>query len=404
MILAASTTVATAGDVWPQFRGPDGQGHVDAPNLPTTWSEDEHVTWKTEIPGKGWSSPVVWDNQIWMTSATDEGRSLRAVCVDRPSGEFLHNVEVFHCDEPLAINPKNSHASPTPVVEAGRLYVNYGTLGTACLDTANAEVLWTNEQMLLDHKEGPGSSPILYGDLLLINCDGIDVQYVNALDKRSGEIVWQTWRSQPMDENPDFCKAYSTPLVINSGGRDQLISVGAHWVYSYDPATGNENWMAGFNGFSNVPRPVYDGERLFICTGFMKPQLLAIRPDGAGNVTETYVVWAAQRQVPNNPSPIIVDRLLFMASDRGVATCLDAASGQEQWVERLEGNFSASPIHAGGRLYFPNEQGQTFVVAAAPAFELLATNELDEGHMASFAVTGDTLFVRTRTHLYRIEN
>ena len=339
-----------------------------------------------------------------MTTATDEGRSLRAICVDRPSGKLVHNVEVFHHDEPLEINPKNSHASPTPVIEAGRLYVNYGTLGTACLDTATAEIVWTNEEMLLDHKEGPGSSPILYGNLLLINCDGLDVQYVNALDKRSGEIVWQTWRSQPMDDNPDFCKAYSTPLVINSGGRDQLISVGAHWVYSYDLADGAENWMVGFRGFSNVPRPVFDGQRVFICTGFMKPQLLAIRPDGSGNVTDTHVEWDAKRQVPNNPSPVIVDDLIFMASDRGVATCLDTTTGEEHWVERLEGNFSASPLHANGRLYFPNEQGQTFVVAADSNFELLATNTLDDGHMASFAVTGDTLFVRTRSHLYRIED
>jgi outer membrane protein assembly factor BamB len=404
LMLTHSTTVAEAGDVWPQFRGPGGQGHADAAKLPINWSEDEHVTWKTEIPGKGWSSPVIWGDQIWMTTASDEGRLLRAVCVDRRSGQIVHNVEVFAHDEPLQINPKNSHASPTPVVEAGRLYVDYGTQRTACLDTATAEVLWTNEQMLLDHKEGPGSSPIVYGNLLLINCDGTDVQYVIALDKRSGESVWQTWRSQPMAENPDFCKAYSTPLVIHSGGRDQLISVGAHWVYSYDPTTGKENWMAGFNGFSIVPRPVFDDQRIFICTGFMKPQLLAIRPDGEGDVTETHVQWNANRQVPNNPSPIIVDGLIFMASDRGVATCLDATTGQEHWVERLEGNFSASPIHADGRLYFPNEQGQTFVVAAESEFELLATNELDAGHMASFAVTGDTLFVRTRTHLYRIEN
>ncbi len=396
-------SVAVAADVWPQFRGPDGQGHVDAPQLPVTWSEDEHVTWKTAIPGKGWSSPVIWGDQIWMTTATDEGRSLRAICVDRRNGEIAHDVEVFRHDEPLEINPKNSHASPTPVIEAGRLYVNYGTLGTACLDTTTAEIVWTNEKMLLDHKEGPGSSPILYGDLLLINCDGLDVQYVNALDKRTGTSVWQAWRSQPMDDNPDFCKAYSTPLVINSGGRDQLISVGAHWVYSYDLADGAENWMVGFSGFSNVPRPVYDGERVFICTGFMKPQLLAIRPDGSGNVTETHVDWSAKRQVPNNPSPIIVGDLIFMASDRGVATCLDTTSGDEHWVERLEGNFSASPLYANGRLYFPNEQGQTFVVVADSAFELLATNTLDSGHMASFAVTGDTLFVRTRTHLYRIE-
>ncbi|MEZ6072024.1 MAG: PQQ-binding-like beta-propeller repeat protein [Pirellulales bacterium] len=411
VVLAGSAVVVLAGGApavaqsnWPQFRGPDGQGHADAAQLPVTWSEDEHVTWKTPIPGTGWSSPVIWDGQIWMTTATDEGRSLRAVCVDSQSGEVLHDVEVFHHDEVMLINPKNSYASPTPVIEAGRLYVNYGTLGTACLDTARGEVFWRNEKLLLDHKEGPGSSPILYGNLLLIHCDGIDVQYVIALDKQTGETVWQTWRSQPMDDNPDFCKAYSTPLVINVGGRDQLISVGAHWVYSYDPATGQENWMAGFRGFSNVPRPVYDGEHVYVCTGFMKPQLLAIRPDGAGDVTESHVDWNAARQVPNNPSPILVDGMIFMASDRGVATCLDAATGEEHWVERLEGNFSASPIYASGRLYFPNEQGQTFVVAAAPEFELLATNTLDDGHMASFAVTGDALIVRTRSHLYRIED
>jgi outer membrane protein assembly factor BamB len=280
-----------AGESWPQFRGPDGQGHADAVGLPVTWSDDENVTWKTAIAGRGWSSPVVDGDRIWLTTALDDGRSLHALCIDRASGRIVHDEHVFNIDEPAKINAKNSYASPTPVIEGDRVWVHFGTYGTACLDSRSGKILWTNNELKLDHKEGPGSSPILVGNLLVVNCDGMDVQYVVALDKRTGSIVWKAERSGRKNADPDLRKAYSTPLAIDVAGRKQIVSVGADRASAYDAATGAELWYVDFEGFSNVPRPLFAGGLVILDTGYMKPQLWAIRPDGAGDVTESHIVW-----------------------------------------------------------------------------------------------------------------
>ncbi|QDU39318.1 putative methyltransferase YcgJ [Maioricimonas rarisocia] len=392
-------------DAWPQFRGPGGQGHVSSPKIPLEFGETENLTWKTAIPGTGWSSPVVLDNQIWMTTALDEGRSLRAVCVDRNDGRILHDVEVFTPEDPCPINTKNSHASPSPVVEPGRVYLHFGTMGTACLDTKTGEILWTNESLILDHKEGPGSSPVLYENLLIVTCDGMDVQYVTALDTATGQPVWKSERSAPLHDRPDFCKAYATPLIVQVDGKDQLISPGAHQVHGYDPATGAELWHVRYFGFSNVPRPLYDteSERIFLCTGYLKPQLWAIDPHGKGNVTDTNVLWKAEGQVPGRPSPILVNGRIYFVHDRGVATCVDAETGEVVWRDRMGGNYSASPIAVGDRIYFSSEEGKVTVIEATDEYRVLAENQLDAALMASPAVAGSSLFLRTTTHLYRFD-
>lgn len=392
-----------AGESWRQFRGPDGQGHTDARGLPTEWSETENIAWKTAIDGRGWSSPVIDGTRIWLTTALDGGHSLRAVCVDRNKGSIIHDVNVFDVDAPAKVNAKNSYASPTPVMEGNRLWVHYGTYGTACLDSGTGKVLWTNRELKLDHQEGPGSSPILYKNLLIVHCDGIDVQYIVALDKQSGRPVWKTERSAPDHPEPDQRKAYSTPLVIDVAGRKELISVGAQRVYAYDPDTGSEIWHAQFDGFSNVPRPLYADGLVIIATGYMKPQLLALRPDGHGNVTDTHVAWRSTGQVPANPSPIIVGKELFMVSDAGVLSCLDVATGKERFKSRIGGNFSASPIAAAGHVYFFSEDGETIVIEAAAKLKEITRNKLNGRIMASPAVAGRAIYLRTDTHLYRIE-
>ncbi|MEW4529782.1 PQQ-binding-like beta-propeller repeat protein [Maioricimonas sp. JC845] len=396
---------ASIDDAWPQFRGPDGQGHVSSDNIPLEFGESENLTWKTAIPGTGWSSPVVLGDQIWMTTALDDGHSLRAVCVSRDDGSILHDVEVFTPAAPCPINTKNSHASPTPVVEPGRVYVHFGTMGTACLDTETGKILWKNESLVLDHKEGPGSSPVLYGDLLIVTCDGMDVQYVTALNKATGEPVWKTERSAPLHNRPDFCKAYATPLIVSIDGKDQLISPGAHQVHGYDPATGDELWHVRYFGFSNVPRPLFDSEseRIYLCTGYLKPQLWAIDPHGEGNVSDTNVLWKVDKQVPGRPSPILVDGRIYFVHERGVATCVDAETGEIVWRDRMGGNYSASPIAVGNRIYFSSEEGKVTVIEATDEYRILAENQLDAALMASPAVAGDSLFLRTATHLYRFD-
>lgn len=402
-VFVASACSASAEEEWPQFRGPTGQGISTAHDLPTTFDDQQNVAWKVAIEGTGWSSPVIDDDRIWLTTSLDEGHSLKAICVDRDSGEIVHDVEVFAPAEPPKINAKNSYASPTPVLCNGRVFVNYGTLGTACLDATTGEVLWRNTEVQLDHKEGPGSSPVMFEDLIIVNCDGMDVQYVVAYRQSDGKIAWQSTRPEPLDPNPDFRKAYCTPLLVETDAGPQLISPGASRVISYNPRTGKMLWQVDYKGFSNVPRPVWGEGLVYVCTGFMKPQLLAIRPDGQGNVTDSHVDWNFTAGVPNNPSPLLVDGRLYMVSDAGVASCLDATTGKLLWKERLGGNYSASPLWADGRIYVGSEDGSLSVIAPGDTFQRLAVNQLEGRIMASPAAVGRELYIRTDTALYRFE-
>lgn len=403
LLAGLSHASSAAAETWPQFRGVDGQGHAESSIAPLTWSESEHIKWKTPLPGLGWSSPVLDERHIWMTAAFEEGRSLHALCVDRNSGSLLSDIEVFRTDEPLHVNPKNSHASPTSVLDQGKLYVHFGSDGTACLDTASGEVLWRNQDLKVDHKEGPGSSPMIHGDRLFVNCDGTDLQYVAALDKHTGEILWRSTRLGEHNPEGDLCKAYSTPLVIQVGDQEQLISVGADRTAAYDLATGEEIWHVVYKGFSNVPRPIVGHGLVYIATGFMSPQLWAIRPDGTGDVTDSHVVWREPRQIPANPSPVLVGDAVYFVGDKGVISALDAHTGATLFRERLGGNYSASPVAVADRVYFFSETGVTSVVAAKSEFELLAKNELDGRIMATPAFVDGAIYLRTDTHLYRIE-
>ncbi|HYU78545.1 MAG TPA: PQQ-binding-like beta-propeller repeat protein [Vicinamibacterales bacterium] len=381
---------------WPQFRGPTGQGHATASSLPIEWGESRNVVWKTAVPGLGWSSPVIGGGRVWLTSATgDRDISLRALAFDVDTGREAVNVEVFRIKSPREINPKNSWASPTPVLEGDRVYVHFGADGTAAL-TSTGEIVWRTK-FPYESQHGAGGSPIVYNDLLIFSCDGSDAAFVVALDKNTGKVRWKTNRRYPADQ------AYTTPLAISVAGRDQVVSIGAFRVGSYDPATGKEIWRASYaDGFSNVPRPVYGHGLVYIATGFQEPSLLAVKPDGTGDVTRTHIAWELRRGAPLTPSPILVADELYVLNDGGILSCLDAQSGTIRWQQRLGGTYSASPIFADGRLYFSSEQGTTTVIVPGREFRRVATNTLDGAILASIGVANGSLFVRTDTHLYRI--
>ena len=328
-----------------------------------------------------------------------------AVCIDRASGKIVHDVKVFDTEKPEHVATSNSYASPTPVIEAGRLYVHYGTYGTACLDTVSGKVLWTRRDLNCDHHEGPGSSPMLWGDLLIFNVDGRDVQYVVALDKATGKTAWKTNRSIDYGPYPENTrKAFSTPIVIESGGRVQLVSAGAKAMMGYDPASGEELWKVRYNGWSVTPRPVFGQGLVFVITDYERPELWAVRPGGSGDLTAGNVVWKMTKAVPSRPSLLLIDDLLYMVSSVGMVSCVEAKSGRLIWQERLGGAYSASPIYADGRIYFFNHEGTATVVQPGRKYAVLAVNKLDgEDFMASPAVAGKALFLRTRTDLYRIE-
>ena len=388
-------SVAAPAENWTEFRGPTGQGHSRERGLPLTWSETENVAWKVPIPGRGWSSPVLVDDQIWLTTALDDGRSLRALCLIRDTGRIVHNVEVFRLADPGPVHQKNSHASPTPIIDGDRIYLHFGSHGTACI-TRSGQIVWKTQELKYYHRHGPGGSPVVYGDLLIVSCDGYDIQFVVALDKRTGKIRWKSPRKG--------YQAYTTPLTIQVQGKDQLISPGAHRAISYEPLTGKEIWSVRYgDGYSNVPRPVYGQGLVFICSGFEQAVLLAVRPDGQGDVTDSHVAWSLKRAVPLTPSPLLVGDELYLVSDNGIASCLDAKTGKTHWQQRLGGNHAASPIFAEGRIYFLNEEGESIVIEPGREFKKLATNQLDGHTLASMAVSGKAIFIRSASHLYRLQ-
>ena len=404
LVTALPAAAALGADTWPEFRGPTGDGHAQAAGLPTRWSETENVRWKTPIHDKGWSSPVVWGDQVWMTTATADGTHLYAIAVDRQTGKVLHDIKLFDVDTPGFAPPQNSYASPTPAIEAGRVYVHFGTYGTACLDTATGKTLWSRRDLPCNHWRGPASSPILYGDLLILTFDGYDYQYVVALDKATGKTVWKKDRDIKYGtDNGDLKKAFGTPTVIQVDGKPELISPAAAATTAYDPRTGQELWQVYHGGMNAAERPVYGEGRVFLTSGDGGLNLIAVRPDGSGDVTHTHIDWRASKGVPNRSSPILVGDLLYMANGAGVATCLEAKTGSPVWQQRLGGQFWASPIYADGHLYSANDEGDTFVLEPGRVCKVLATNRLDDGCMASPAAVGKSLFLRTKTHLYCLE-
>ena len=419
-----------AQNEWPQFRGPDGQGHSDATGLPVTWSETENVVWKTAIPGEGHSSPVISDNQIWLTTAviaelTEEEQkermaslknsrglqlagalSLYAVMIERDSGRLIHQIKLFEVPEPEPKHSLNSYASPTAVIAGDLVFFHFGTYGTACIHRSTAEIVWKNDDFHIDHQNGPGSSPAVWQDKLIIHFDGTDHQFIAAFDCATGKVAWKTDRSGEMDPTPELQKAYGTPLILETTDYPMVISPAANWVYGYDARDGKEVWKAGYGklGFSTVPRPVLFGNTAYIATSYMQSRLLAVQVDGTGDVTETHIKWMSDRQIPQKPSLIVMDDRLYFVSDKGIVRCVDATTGEEHWFERLSGDYSASPLAAEGRIYFFGQDGTATVLADSREHKELAVNKLNEGFMASPAVAGKAMFLRTDKHLYRIEN
>jgi len=407
---------------WPEFRGPWGNGHAAAPGdtkpvgLPLHWSETNNVRWKTEIPHRGWSTPVVLGGQVWVTTATDDGHDFFALGLDAETGQVRFHQKVFHSDNPEPLGngaSMNCYATPSSVIEPGRVYVHFGSFGTACLDTETGKVLWKRDDLPCRHYRGPSSSLITFENLLILTMDGVDVQYHAALDKQTGRTVWKTDRSVAwndehvpgqMARDGDLRKAHSTPLIVEASGKPQMLSAGAKAAYAYDPRDGRELWRVQYNDWSVAPRPLYENGLAFFVTGLSKTELLAVKTDGQGDITDTGVVWRLRTHVGKYASPILVDRLIYTAAEESFVTCLEAETGQTVWKERIAGKYAASPVYADGRLYFFNQQGTTTVLEPGRAFRVLATNTLANGFMASPAIYGRAFYLRTKTHLYRIES
>lgn len=394
------------GDDWLEFRGPGGQGHALAAGLPERWSETENLAWKQTIPGKGWSSPVVVGGQVYLTTAVPEGeedppaQSLRVMCLDEASGRVEWSQELFQQPAGQRVHPKNSHASATPISDGQRLYVHFGTWGTACLER-DGTVVWKTTALKYQPVHGNGGSPVLFEDLLIINCDGADAQFVVALDRRDGTEKWRYNRGLEPVKGFAFC----TPLLVEVEGRTQVISSGADAVVGLVPQTGEEIWKVRYKGgYSVVPRPVTGQGMVFVCTGYDSPTLLAIRLAGArGDVTDSHLAWKLTKRVPLNPSPLLINDLLYLVSDDGVMSCVEAESGETVWQQRIGGAYSSSPTWANGRIYVQSEEGETLVIQPGREFHEVARSQVGERTFASYAVAGGAIYLRTESKLLRLQ-
>jgi outer membrane protein assembly factor BamB len=417
----AVSSLCVAADSWPGFRGPTADGHSPSKTAPTKWSEKENVAWKTAIHGKGWSSPVVYGEQVWVTT-TDEildttppktkggppanpvkEAHFFAVCVDRKSGKVIHDVKLRTEEKPAYCHPFNSYASSTPFIEEGRLYAHFGSHGTFCVDTATGKVLWERIDLKCDHFRGPASSPVVYGDLLYLIFDGADLQYVAALDKKTGKTVWKKDRAiKYSSDNGDIKKGYATPVLFTIAGKPHLVCPSAECTMAYDPQTGEELWRFTHGGMNGSARAVMSKGMLYLNSGHTA-KLFALKAEELkGEVKKDAIVWQVAKGVSVRPSVLIANDMLFVVSDNGIASCFEAATGKTLWSERLDGEFSASPVYANGHVYFCNQTGKTFVVKADKTYTLVAENRLENGFMASPAIVGDHMFLRTKSHLYGI--
>lgn len=416
-----------AQEEWPQFRGPTGQGLAakDA-RVPAVFSEDQNVKWKTPIPGRGWSSPVISGNHIWLTTAVSEQATpeeiaeklakdrmaemkevagsieLHALCLMADSGKILHDIVLAKFDEVEPIHTLNSYASPTPVLAGDKVLCDFGNYGTWCLHAETGEELW-KARYEVNYSVGAGSSPFVLGNRLVLVCDGIDDQFVAGLDLQTGKEVWRTSRPIMDAADVEFEKAYSTPVAAEVDGKYQVIVPAAQWICGYDPEDGHEIWRVRHGrGFSLSPSPIVVDDLVIFSTGYMRADLVAVRLGGEGDVTDSHIAWRLSRGVPNKPSPIEVDGKVYMVSDSGILTQLDAQSGSIQWQERLGGNYSASPIYAGQKLFFSSHEGIVTVVQPGDKYQELAQNQLEGRLMASPAVLGNDLIIRSEVGLLRI--
>lgn len=398
VLLAAIPAVAAD---WPQFRGPTGDGHYTGPPLVTEWGPDTNVAWKTAIPGIGWSSPIISKGKAYLTTAVPKGQgelSLRAMCLDSGTGKMEWDVEVFQPtrQQSAKVHKKNSHASPTPTTDGERLYVHFGHMGTAALEL-NGNSVWTRTGLYAEPQHGGGGSPILVDGLLVFSCDAHDQQFVIALDTRSGETRWQT----PRPKKPSRPFSFGTPTVAEVSGQKQIVSEGSDLLAAYDPATGQELWRTMFTGYSVIPKPVVGHGMVYFSTSFDTAKVNAVRLGGKGDVTTTHTAWTLAKGAPHTPSPLLVGDELYLVSDRGQFSCVDAKKGTVIWDDKLRGNYSASPIFANGNIYLTSEEGKGTLLKAGRKKEVMGEFDIGEKTFASFAAADGALYVRTETQLYK---
>ncbi len=408
-----TSLLTTQGQVpqWTHFRGSNLDGISEEQGLPVSWNDSTSILWKTGIGGKGWSSPVVFGNQAWLTTATGGGDELRAVCVDFQTGKILHNLVLFTPDSLFRKHAINSYATPTSAIEEGYVYVHFGRYGTACLDSGTGKTVWMRTDLQCEHIQGPGSSLLLYKDKLIVHMEGSDIQYIVALDKRTGKTIWRTERPKELYDPMDYIgkKAYITPIVINVNGKDLMISNGSAACIAYDPETGKEVWRIIQGDDSTIAMPVESNGTVYFYTAFVTDEngekyaeLLAVDPDGQGDIGASNILWRRKTPILQLLTPVIWDGLLYTVDSKGLLICMDAQTGKTVWSEKLKGKFHSSPVYADGYIYISSTKGKTLVLKAGPQLEIVSENTLDGEIWSTPAFTGGAILMRTSKFLYKI--
>lgn len=397
---------------WTHFRGSNMNGHANVEIAPLHWSDTENVVWKVPVEGLAWSSPVVYGNQVWLTSAEKDGHEFYTYCFDLETGKLLDEKTIFTADDPQRIHGTNSYATPTPCIEKGKVYVHYGHFGTACINTNNFEVVWKRDDLTCKHMQGPASSLILHDDKLIVHLEGTEDPYVVSLNKNTGETIWKSVRPKEIYDplEPVFRKSYQTPIVINVDGRELLISNASFMCFAHDVKTGEVVWTLEYGFDSTVGQPLYYNGLVFVNSGWIfednKPfwtRQYAIDPSGKGDITKTHVKWMYEEKVPQIPTPVIVDGLMYMVHDRGLVTCIDAMSAKVIWTEKLKGNFNSSPIYAGGNIYFINVKGECTIIKPGDKFQKVAENDIEGTVKAVPVFVEDKMILRSDKFLYLIK-
>ncbi len=398
-------------DNWTHFRGSKLNGISETASAPVVWNDSTNIIWKTDLDGKGWSSPVVFGDQVWVTTATEDGKKMKGICLDLNTGRLLHQILLF---QPDSLQPKhsiNTFATPTPCIEEGFVYLHFGTYGTACVSTTDGKVVWKRTDLNCQHVQGPGSSPILYKNLLILQLEGIDVQYLVALDKKTGKTIWKTDRPGAVYEPlaPIGKKSYITPIIVNVQGQDLLISNGSAICCAYNPETGEEIWRVVEGEDSTIAMPLAENGIVYFYPGFISPtegekvaELLAVNPDGKGDITKTNVLWKFRSPILQLLTPLIKDGLIYTVDTKNVLYCLDAKTGAEIYSKKLKQKYNSSPVLANGNLYFTSAKGETMVLKTGNQFQLVAENKLPGEVYATPAIVRNSILLRTDSKLYRI--
>ena len=397
---------------WTHFRGTSLNAVSESANPPTQWSETNNIRWKTDLEGKGWSSPVVLDNQIWLTTASDDGKKMNGVCLDFNSGKVLFNILLFTPDSVQGKHSINTYATPTACIEKGFVYLHFGTFGTACLSTSDGKIIWKRSDMNCNHVQGPGSSPIIYKNLLILHLEGNDVQYLVALDKTTGKTVWKAERPAKVYEPlaPIGKKAYITPPIVNVKGKDLLISNGSAICQALDPETGKEVWHVIQGTDSTIAMPVYENGLVYFIPGFVNSpegekytELIAVNPDGAGDIAKSNVVWKRKLPVLQLLTPLLKNGLIYMVDTQNNLLCLDAKTGDVVYTKKMKNKHYASPVYASGLVYFISGKGEATILKEGRNLEIVAENKLPGEVFATPAILRNQILIRTDKGLYCIQ-